>query len=103
MFVKEAEPAIGFRNYTPQELKALRQRLELSKEEVGHLIGVTGQTIYNVECGKNVAPAYAILYGLVLERYAAWLDGYIPAFLHEKVATRVPENLFADILKGFAI
>lgn len=40
------------RRFSSQGVQALRRRLELSAEDLGRLLGVSGQSIYNWEQGK---------------------------------------------------
>lgn len=49
----EAKPAENVR-FQARGLKSLRTRLSLSAEDLGKLVGVGGQTIYNWEAGKSV-------------------------------------------------
>lgn len=55
---KKAEPAVGGESETklrfkPQGVRAQRTRLSLSAGEMGALVGVSAQTIYNWEAGTT--------------------------------------------------
>lgn len=58
MLPKKAEPAVGGVSETklrfkPQGVRAQRTRLDLSAAEMGALVGVSAQTIYNWEAGTT--------------------------------------------------
>lgn len=38
-----------YRHYSPKEIRILRKLLRISPEELANMVGVTRQTIYNVE------------------------------------------------------
>ena len=42
-----------FRRFSPQGLRAHRERLDLSASDYAELVGVSAQTIYNWESGKS--------------------------------------------------
>ena len=53
---RAAKPVPGTtagRRFSPQGLKAHRERLELSANDYAELVGVSAQTIYNWESGKS--------------------------------------------------
>lgn len=65
--------------FSPAWLKALRKRLGLSAEDFGTLIGMSGQSIYNLEQGKypaksEVAERIASLRGIGKKRVAEMLE-----------------------------
>lgn len=58
MLPKKAEPAVGGESETklrfkPQGVRAQRTRLGLSAAEMGALVGVSAQTVYNWEAGTT--------------------------------------------------
>lgn len=58
MLPKKAEPAVGGESDTklrfkPQGVRAQRTRLGLSAAEMGALVGVSAQTVYNWEAGTT--------------------------------------------------
>ena len=74
-----AEPAEGTVRFSAKGLTALRRRLELSAEDLGLLLGVSGQSVYNWESGQvrpraSVLPRIAALRALGKREAAARLD-----------------------------
>lgn len=52
-----SEESSGRTRFTAKGLKSLRAKLDLSAAEFGHLVGASGQSIYNWESGKAVPRA----------------------------------------------
>lgn len=77
--------------WTPERLRALRTEMELRQKDVGDIIGMSKTTISNIELSKVTNPAVVQMYGLALERYYAWSQGYIPSY------RKIGEMEFADI------
>ncbi len=50
----EAESAPRTRRFSPKTLQSQRKRLGLSADDVGRLVGASGQSIYNWESGSAV-------------------------------------------------
>lgn len=51
---------------TPDEIRAIRRRLDLNTKEFGALLGVSGRTVENWEMGRNkpTGPAVKIIRGM---------------------------------------
>lgn len=53
-------------NYTPEQLKNLRERLELTQEQMGECIGVSKTQVYRMEAGdRPITKTMAILLGML--------------------------------------
>ena len=66
--------------WTPEKLKNTRVELGLSQNDIAELLDVTRGVVYNIENGKSSSPSAVILYGLIIERYWAYMNGYVPAY-----------------------
>ena len=82
---------LGLNDWTPEKLREMRLRMNLSQKTVGDVMDVSRVTISNIEKGKYTNPMHIMLYGIVLERYYAYKRGYVPAF------RRVGENKFMEV------
>ena len=61
-------------------LRDLRNELKLSQREIADALGVAKSTISNVENERNANPYILTIYGMLLERYYAYENGYLPAY-----------------------
>lgn len=66
--VREVNPDRGAR-YSAKSLKSQRARLGLSSEHFGKLIGVSSQTIYNLESKPDQRPSQKVVTGLAAVRH----------------------------------
>lgn len=82
---------LGLNDWTPEKLREVRLRMNLSQKTVGEIIGVTGKTISNIEKGKYTNPIHIMLYGIILERYYAYKHNYAPAF------RKIGENKYMEV------
>ena len=77
---KDVKQYMYFIEWTPESLRETRRRLGLTQEDIAEVMGLTKSAISCLErrISNNV---WAIqLYGIILERYIAGTQGYIPAF-----------------------
>ena len=74
--------------WTPETLKKTRKVLELRQSDIAEALNTTQATISNLERGVNASWGSCQLYGILLERYWAYKNGYIPAY------RKVGENVF---------
>jgi len=63
-----AEEAASSGRYSAKSLRSQRSRLGLSSEHFGKLIGVSGQTIYNLEGNPDQRPSEKVISGLASVR-----------------------------------
>ena len=66
-------------------LKKEREKLGLTQSEVAVAVGVTNVAISHIERGLANNPWALQMYGIILERYKAYQEGYVPAY--RKVGT----------------
>ena len=66
--------------WTPEKLRDMRERLGLSQSDIANIIGVSKSTVSHVELGYNLAGPTFFAYCIVLERYYAWVNGYLPSY-----------------------
>ena len=78
--IEEIRKVIFPITWTPEGLIDTRTRCNITREEAGELFGVSRQTIYNIENGKISNPAIILAYGTALERYYAYLSGFMPGY-----------------------
>ena len=72
----------------PKDGKTLRKerlKLGVTQEEIAQVIGVTKATISHIERGLTNSPWALLMYTIIIERYKAYSDGYVPAY--RKVGT----------------
>lgn len=89
-FVRDITPDLHFIEWNGDLLRRQRRRLGLSRAQIAKALGVSDQTVTKIEEGYSVYPPTVQLYGIILERYYAYLYGYIPAF------RKIGENKFID-------
>ena len=69
-----------FIKWTPEKLRAARKMMGLYQWQIADLIGLTTCAITQLENGKVSSPWAIQMYGIILERCWAGMNGYIPAF-----------------------
>ena len=77
---RDIRPDMHFVTWTPEMLKKKRLELELTQSEVAAVIGVTNVAISSIERGIACNPLAIQLYGIILERYEAAINNYIPGY-----------------------
>ena len=96
MIIRGARSYLKFHQYKPEELKEKREELHISRPEIANLLGISDQSVYNIERGTSGSEASVILYSMILDRYDAYLDGYVPCFMHENRIERIHEKEFLE-------
>ena len=94
--------AMHLNPWTPEQLKAARESLGLSQQNIADALGVSNATVCNLENGVQTYPANAILYGIVLERYYAWTQFLEPEYTALRVGRRTggsPDWAYREILR----
>ena len=56
-----------YRHYSSEDIRILRKSLGISPEELANMVGITRQTIYNVEKGKTNSIPTLIALTVVLD------------------------------------
>lgn len=56
-----------YRHYSPKEIRILRELLKISPEELANMVGITRQTIYNIEKEKTNSIPTLIALTVVLD------------------------------------
>lgn len=77
---RDIRPDMHFVTWTPEMLKKKRLELELTQSEVAAVVGVTNVAISSIERGVACNPWAIQLYGIILERYEAAKNNYIPGY-----------------------
>lgn len=72
-------------NFSPYDMKTIRQDLNLTQEDIGNIVGVSKAVICNIEAGRMNDPLKLLAYQIILERIMAYHQGYVPAY--RKVGT----------------
>lgn len=73
--------------WTPEKLRDARINLRLAQRDIAELMGVTVPCISALETGRTLNPWAVALYGIILERYWAGEQGYVPVYRNEKDET----------------
>lgn len=98
---KDIRPHLYFKEYKPEQLQNERIKLNLTQKEVGNAIGVTPVAISAIETGKTSSPWIIQLYGIVLERYKAYCEGYIPTYRKEGTTVQNEICGLTAVIKDF--
>lgn len=78
--------------WTPEELRSFRLKLGVDQSYIADLFGVSQTTISHLETYKIRNPLATQMYGTILERIYAYMNGYISAY------RKIGENTF-DVSK----
>ena len=62
------------------KLKQKRLRLGLRQQDIADFLGITKASVCSTELGHAKSQAVIMAYGVVLERYEAYMKGYLPGF-----------------------
>lgn len=93
--IRDIRPDLHLIDWTPESLKATRVKLGLKQEEVANVVGVSKAAVSNLERNYTTNPWALQMYGIILERYYAHLNGYIPAY------RKIGENNYAEEMHDF--
>ena len=77
---RDISPDIRFMSWTPEMLKKKRNELGLTQSEIAAVVGVTNIAVGHIERGVASNPWAIQLYGIILERYEAAKNDYIPGY-----------------------
>lgn len=83
--VRDLRPVLYFNDWDGLSLGDERVRLGLTQAEVAKIVGVSPNAISAIERGISNNPWAIQCYGIILERYKAYANGYIPAY--KKIGT----------------
>lgn len=81
---------IWYIEWTPETVKETRKNLGLTQYDVAEALCVTQPTIAHLERGDSASWHLIQLYGIFLERYWAYNNGFIPAY------RKVGENIYLN-------
>lgn len=82
-YSRDIRSCLGLKDYDPAELQKERILLGLTQKDVAKAIGVTATAISCIETGKAANPWAIQMYGIILERYKAYIEDYIPTYRKE--------------------
>lgn len=66
--------------WTSEKLRDTREQFGISQREIAEILGTSKSVISGIELGRNIYGPTFMMYGIVLERYIAYTNGYLPAF-----------------------
>ena len=83
--VRDLRPVLKLNVWDGPSLNTERVKLGLTQAEIAKIMDVTPNSISAIERGISNNPWTIQCYGIILERYRAYVDGYIPAY--KKIGT----------------
>lgn len=90
-YSRNIRPHLYLKEWTAEKLRNERQALGLTLDDIGNVMGVTGTSIWYIEAGKTVNPWAIQMYGIILERYKAYVENYIPTYRKAGAMTEIKD------------